>query len=161
MDTTYAQFQQWSCLYTGPDGKIYVGNWNGLGHAMSVIENPNVKGVGCNFCPKCLHFGNVGVNNPPCMPNYELGKDSVLLVGCTPVGSTQYEVGNEQVVVYPNPTFGKFQIKNSKFQSKKELYNSVGKLILSTKENEIDVSNLPSGVYYLRVGNQVVKVVVE
>jgi hypothetical protein len=161
MDTTYDQFQKWSCLYTGPDGKIYVGNWGGLGKAMSVIDNPNVKGVGCNFCPKCLHFGNVGVNNPPCMPNYGLGKDSVLLVGCTPVGSTQYEVGSEQVVVYPNPTSGKFQIKAKNPNSKKELYNSVGQMVMRTKENVIDVSNLSTGIYYLRVENQVVKVIVE
>jgi hypothetical protein len=161
MDTTYAQFQQWGGLFNGPDGKIYIGNW-GYSHAMSVIDNPNVKGIGCNFCPKCLQFGiPSGVNNPPCMPNYELGKDSALLVGCTPVGTTQYEVGSEQVVVYPNPTFGKFQIKNSKFQSMKELYNSVGQMVLSTKENVIDVSNIPKGVYYLRLENQVVKVVVE
>jgi hypothetical protein len=94
------------------------------------------------------------------MPNYALGKDSALLVGCTPVGNTQYEVGSEQVVVYPNPTNSKLRIKNGELKMK-ELYNSVGQLILSTKENEIDVSNLPKGVYYLRVENQVVKVVVE
>jgi hypothetical protein len=33
--------------------------------------------------------------------------------------------------------------------------------MLSTKENEIDVSGLSKGVYYLRVENQVVKVIVE
>jgi hypothetical protein len=43
----------------------------------------------------------------------------------------------------------------------KELYNSVGQLILSTKENEIDVSRLCSGIYYLKVGNVSRKVLVE
>jgi hypothetical protein len=43
----------------------------------------------------------------------------------------------------------------------KELYNSVGQLVLSTKENEIDVRNLSKGIYYLKVGNQTKKVVVE
>jgi hypothetical protein len=41
------------------------------------------------------------------------------------------------------------------------LYNSVGQMVLRTKENVFDVSNLSTGVYYLRVENQVVKVVVE
>jgi hypothetical protein len=43
----------------------------------------------------------------------------------------------------------------------KQLYNSVGQLVLSTKENEIDVHNLSSGIYYLKVGIQTKKVVVE
>jgi len=167
MDTTYDQFQKWSALYKGPDDKVYIGNWGGLGRAMSVIDNPNVKGVGCNFCPKCLQFGTIGAKNPPCMPNYELGKDSALLVGCTPVSlPSPPEEGVGELVVYPNPAYSKLNIKyeiasQSLANTKKQLYNSIGQMMLSTKENEIDVSNLPSGVYYLRCGNQVVKVVVE
>ena len=42
-----------------------------------------------------------------------------------------------------------------------EIYNSIGQLIISTKENEIDVHNLSKGMYYLKVGNQTKKVVVE
>jgi len=34
-------------------------------------------------------------------------------------------------------------------------------MVLRTKKNEIDVSGLSKGMYYLRVENQVVKVVVE
>ncbi len=44
---------------------------------------------------------------------------------------------------------------------RKELYNYVGQLVLSTKENEIDVSRLCKGIYYLRVGNQTKKVIIE
>jgi len=43
----------------------------------------------------------------------------------------------------------------------KQLYNSVGQLIISTKENEIDVRNLSRGIYYLKVGNITKKVIVE
>jgi hypothetical protein len=126
---------------------------------MSYIDKPNVKGLGCDFVPQGVWQPYTNLMSPPNMPNYGLGED--VGVVCWPLSSTQYEEGSEQVMVYPNPAFGKFQIKNSKFQSMKELYNSVGQLILSTKENEIDVSNIPKGVYYLRVENQVVKVVVE
>jgi hypothetical protein len=178
MDTTYDQFQKWSCLYPGPDGKIYVGNWNGLGHAMSYIENPNVKGAGCNFCPKCLQFGiPSGVNNPPCMPNYELGKDSALLVGCTPVSSGEIrEVSDEMLVVYPNPASSKLEVRyeirdvsalEDRRNASIEMYNAIGQRVYSSPISHlispisIDVSNLSKGVYYLRCGNQVVKVVVE
>jgi len=66
-------------------------------------------------------------------------------------------------VVYPNPAYSKLYIKSDKriANSQKELYNSVGQMVLRTKKNEIDVSGLSKGMYYLRVENQVVKVVVE
>jgi hypothetical protein len=163
MDTTYDQFQKWGGLFSGPDGKIYIGNWGGIGKAMSVIDNPNVKGNGCNFCAKCLQFPSQGVTTPPCMPNYELGKDSALLVGCTPVGlPSPPEEGVGELMVYPNPSNYKIRVESIKYKdATKQLYNSIGQMVLRTKENEIDVSGLPKGVYYLRVENQVVKVVVE
>jgi len=67
------------------------------------------------------------------------------------------------LVVYPNPAYSKLYIKSDKriANSQKELYNSVGQMVLRTKKNEIDVSGLSKGMYYLRVENQVVKVVVE
>ena len=67
------------------------------------------------------------------------------------------------MVVYPNPAYSKLYIKSDKriANSQKELYNSVGQMVLRTKKNEIDVSGLSKGMYYLRVENQVVKVVVE
>ena len=66
-------------------------------------------------------------------------------------------------MVYPNPAYSKLYIKSDKriANSQKELYNSVGQMVLRTKKNEIDVSGLSKGMYYLRVENQVVKVVVE
>ena len=67
------------------------------------------------------------------------------------------------MVVYPNPAYSKLYIKSDKriANSQKELYNSVGQMVLRTKKNEIDVSGLSKGMYYLRIENQVVKVVVE
>ncbi len=65
--------------------------------------------------------------------------------------------------VYPNPSSSKFQIKTSLFYAgaKKELYNSMGQLIVTTKENEIDTKNLSRGIYYLRMAEFGIKVIVE
>ena len=67
------------------------------------------------------------------------------------------------MVVYPYPCNRKIIVKSDKriANSEKELYNSVGQLILITKENEIDVSRYSKGVYYLKCGAVVRKVVVE
>ena len=158
MDTTYQKFQLYENAYLAPNNKIYIGNFGGTSKQMSVIDNPNVKGAGCNFCPRCLRtdsifYGYLGT--PPCMPNYGLGAKV-----CYPENTEQLAVSSEQLAVYPNPSFNIFYIKNKKGK-KKDLYNSVGELVLSTTKDEVNVSHFSIGVYYLKCDNVVKKVIVE
>jgi len=159
MDTTFIQFTHYDASYYGADGKLYIGNFHGTSKQMSRIDNPDVKGAGCNFCPRCLRLDSVyyygGAGTPPCMPNYSLGADS-----CWPVGITQYINEKTQLEVYPNPTSSTLYIKSTS-NSNRELFNSIGQLLFTTKENEIDVSKYSKGVYYLKVENSVQKVVIE
>jgi hypothetical protein len=159
LDTTWNQFQQYSATYLGADNKIYIGNSNGLSKQMSVIDNPDVKGAGCNFCPRCLRtdslfYGYLGT--PPCMPNYGLGSKV-----CYPEGLLNPPKEDLNALeVFPNPSSTIFYIKNKKGK-KKELYNSVGELVLSTTKDEVNVSHFSIGVYYLKCENVVKKVIVE
>jgi hypothetical protein len=158
LDTSWQYSSTYGSSYLGPDNKIYVGN-GGTGKQMSVIDNPDVKGIGCNFCRKCLRVDSLGANaylgTPPCMPNYSLGAKP-----CWPL-DTPVVNANDGMVVYPNPATGKFQIKNSKYQSSKELFNSVGQIIVTTTKNEIDVSSLSKGVYFLKCEGETKKVIIE
>ena len=43
-------------LQLGPDQKIYMARWNA--NAVSVIDNPNVYGTGCNFMLNKIYLGN-------------------------------------------------------------------------------------------------------
>ena len=166
-DTTYNKFQYYGHMYRGPDGRIYIGNEGGTAKQFSVLDYPNSKGLACGFCRKCFRLDTsayFGITAPPNMPDYTLGADMSKV--CWPLSSQQYEVGSEHVVVWPNPTSGKLYIKyeiasQSLANTKKELYNSIGQMVLSTKENEIDVSHLANGVYYLKCGIYKRKVVVE
>jgi hypothetical protein len=172
LDTTWGgQFQLYSCAYLGPDSKLYIGNQNGLGKAMSVINNPDVKGVGCGFCPKCFQFPKIGAGNPPCMPNYALGAD----LPCWPlssegVGPDSYWEGVDELVVYPNPASMSIAISSEALKGRRmkvSLYNMLGQEVIShechfvQQKSSIDVSSLPSGVYLLKVGEWVRRVVVE
>jgi hypothetical protein len=161
LDTTAQQFTDYETAYLAPDSKLYIGNWAGTCKQMSRIDNPNVKGAGCNFCPKCLRFdtltGYTRASTPPCMPNYGLGSKV-----CYPEGLLNPPKEDLNAIeVFPNPSTTIFEVRGSMKGSKKELYNSVGQLVLSTKENEIDVKYLPKGLYYLKVENQTKKVIVE
>ncbi|MEZ5046442.1 MAG: T9SS type A sorting domain-containing protein [Chitinophagaceae bacterium] len=163
IDTTAQKFQGYETAYIASDNKIYIGNFAGLSKQMSSIDNPDVKGAGCNFCPRCLRLDSLGANayvgTPPCMPNYGLGART-----CWPLSISQY--ANEpmsQLEVYPNPACSTLYIKTDKpiANNPKELYNSVGQLILSTIANEMDVSRYSKGVYYLKCGIFTRKVIIE
>jgi len=73
--------------------------------------------------------------------------------------------------VFPNPTNSQLKIKNYELRENSviEIYSVVGQVVLSTEalkspetnETTIDVSGLAKGMYFLKVGNQVVRFVKE
>ena len=162
-DTTLDYFPQYDLMGLAPDGKIYIGNWHAIRGSMSYIDKPNIKGQGCDFKPQGFQQSyNKNLQTPPNMPNYGLGKDSTKI--CWPLSLSESEAQSAEWVVYPNPTSGKLYIRYHtvwRVAVFKQLYNSIGQLMLQTKEDELDVSHLPQGVYYLHCGNAVRKVVVE
>jgi len=160
MDTTFMQFQHYDASYYGSDGKLYIGNFGGLSKQMSRIDNPDVKGAGCNFCPRCLRLDTLGVNTayagtPPCMPNYSLGAQI-----CWPESTKDIMNNKNKLEVYPNPSSTSLYIKTESMEQR-ELYNSIGQLLFTTKENEIDVSKYSKGVYYLKVASKFKKIIIE
>jgi hypothetical protein len=171
-DTTYNKFQYYGHLYRGPDTRIYIGCEGGSGKQFSVLDYPNSKGLACGFCRKCFRIDTAGggLTSPPNMPDYTLGADMSKV--CWPLSMSEFEnLKMSELVVYPNPSNTKIYISYSSSTqnqtasflavTKKELYNSVGQMVLSTKENEIDVSHLANGVYYLKCGIYTRKVIVE
>nr|MBP6315465.1 T9SS type A sorting domain-containing protein [Chitinophagaceae bacterium] len=160
-DTSFLKFQYYSQLARGLDERIYIGNVNGQHRQMSVIDMPDIKGIGCQFCRKCLRSNTnlaFGLTAPPNMPDYNLGASGQV---CWPLGSSEIgDKSSEMLEVYPNPTSTILYIKNSKGK-KKELYNTIGQLIYTTKKEEIDVRRLARGIYYLRCDGQSKKVLIE
>lgn len=155
-------FPEYATMSCAPDGRLYIGNDNGIRKTMSYVDKPNVKGLSCDFKAQGLVQPYTNLMTPPNMPNYGLGKDTTKI--CWPLqNENEYEEENE-CVVYPNPTSGKLYIRYHtawRVAVLKQLFNSVGQLMLQTKEDELDVSHIPKGVYYLHCGNAVRKVVVE
>jgi hypothetical protein len=166
MDTTPLHFQGYSGLHLAHDGKIYFGNRGGLSGYLGRIDNPNVKGTGAGWCPRCVAFPTISwVNNgnpccvitPPNMPNYVLGADpncktdTITSVGPDPK-SISYQI-------YPNPANTEITIRSgnsSKGEAIKTLsiFNMLGQRLLTRDEKsgrssefKVDVSALPAGIY--------------
>ena len=55
--------------------------------------------------------------------------------------------------IYPNPATHIIYIGNKK-QEIINIYNTIGELVISTKEENIDVKNLPSGIYVIKKANE-------
>jgi hypothetical protein len=167
IDTSALQFQDYETAYLGPDKKVYIGNFGGGSKQMSVIDSPDVKGAGCNFCPRCLRLDSLGsfgiVGTPPCMPNYGLGEQE-----CWPLAVDQY--ANEaisQLNIYPNPVSTDLTLeyfaKNHDLLSY-EIYNTIGQSMMKGKlqpnrKTVVNVSDLPNGVYFLKCASICKKII--
>jgi hypothetical protein len=68
---------------------------------------------------------------------------------------------DDSLKIWPNPSSGKFQIQYKNAKAQKILYNSIGQIVLSTNKNEMDVSMLPKGMYYLKCEGNSSKVIIE
>lgn len=161
-DTSYFAFQYYHHLYRGPDNKLYIGNMGGQLRQFSVIDYPDNKGMACGFCRKCFRLPDssfTAATAPPNMPDYTLGAD--LSKPCWPLSSGELLMESEQLEVYPNPAKTVLYIKAAGKWGKRELYNSVGQLLFVTDKNEINVGKYSRGIYYLKIGNMVKKVIIE
>ena len=151
-------FPMYGTLSCAPDGKIYIGNHNSVRKYMSYIDQPNVKGLGCNFVPQGLWQPYTNLNRPPNMPNYGLGEDTTQV--CWPLSNYAPVGQTEPWAVYPNPGYTTFYFKNKTGQ-RKYLYNTLGQLIRTTQTNEMDIRGVHPGVYYVQCDGETSKVIVE
>ena len=67
---------------------------------------------------------------------------------------------NKTINIYPNPTNNRIYI-GTKEIAEVNLYDLLGNEILTTKDNEIDVSELTNGVYFIHINNYTQKIIVQ
>src|SRR5690606_1562574 len=56
----------------------------------------------------------------------------------------------DNITVYPNPTSGSIIIKGLDFENV-EIYNINGSLLFNTNKKQIDLSQYPKGMYFLKI----------
>lgn len=68
----------------------------------------------------------------------------------------------EQIIIYPNPATNYFKISSKEAKSTLNIYNSAGQLVLSKvykKDEEINLSNLLPGIYFVKVNGSTLKLI--
>jgi hypothetical protein len=159
-DTTFDVFSDYGQLYKGIDNKIYIGKFDDGTSQNSVINKPNLKGAACDFCKKCLRYDMSGwpTNSFPNMPDFNLG---AMATPCAPLSQGENgDPSKHEWSCYPNPANNTLYFKNATNQQK-QLLNIYGQVLFTTKKEEMDISWLPSGIYFVRCGSVVKKVLIQ
>lgn len=65
-------------------------------------------------------------------------------------------IGQGNIVVYPNPTYDVLYIKGIEKQVLR-IYDMQGRILQAIEGTQISVSNLPVGTYLLQIGTQIVR----
>jgi arylsulfatase B len=87
--------------------------------------------------------------------HYKLLCDSIVaLTGkgtCKSVPASIENSLNSQIEIFPNPAKNRIHIKSNEKNIYSEIIDIQGKIILNTTKNEINISNLKSGIYFIKI----------
>jgi hypothetical protein len=99
-------------------------------------------------------------------PDYRLDSTSVVATGADFTNShfvggfvSVNELIDENFIVYPNPTTEMIIIQSNSVRNV-SVMDEFGRVVLTSKSNTIDVSNLSNGVYILRINNTTKKIII-
>ncbi len=79
--------------------------------------------------------------------------DTIYIPAITATGIVVFSNSNTQINIHPNPANNIIHVE-AKETGEIKLFDVLGKEILSTKENEIDISSLTNGVYFIQVNTK-------
>jgi hypothetical protein len=111
--------------------------------------------VEASICPGQEYFAGGSLQTIPGVYfdtfSSTLGCDSIVVTKLSLGICTAIETAPDKPVkIYPVPTNGMLYIESDDLHHE-ELFNSLGKHVLSSKSNSIDFADLPEGYYYLRI----------
>jgi hypothetical protein len=144
----------------GPNGKIYISTYHGGTSHLHVINHPDSLGLACGFQFKGQQCVTTNTWNLPNMVNYKPGALAgsgcdTIISGLSP--NLQSNLSS-QLQVYPNPASDVVRITVSGGTGLLQLviYNAVGQVVKQTVISgfvELDVSDLPNGIYQVNAGS--------
>jgi hypothetical protein len=139
-----------------PDDKIYISSI-GSSYYIHTIDQPEVKGIGCNVLQQNIKIKKVMYSFFPQFPNYRLG--ALIGSGCDTLFN--HDRPSYTFEIHPNPVHDVLKLVHKQgdlFQNFNfEMYNIEGKKVLEEKlsfnQNQWDIpmKNNLSGIYIYRI----------
>ena len=109
-----------------------------------------------NGLPNSPTLSIVNNDNPPSVLHLDGDIPSGTTYRFTPSNDMNVkEKEKENFMVYPNPATNIIYIKNSKnsYDATSFIYDHLGRLIMTSKNEKLDISILSKGIYYIQVKN--------
>ncbi len=144
----------WRHHQLGPDGKIYISR-TGKSY-LSIIEQPNTPGVGCNYVDSAIYLGGqiASFGLPNFIAGYTYHND---MIDCTTAIHEKNESNN--YIIYPNPLTNTAILKFDNLTNENYmliLFNSHGQIVksipnITTNQVLIDRRQLINGLYFFQL----------
>lgn len=150
----------WRQMQLGPDGKIYISRTGK--EYLAAIQSPNNLCPSCNYTDSAIYLG--GKFASAGLPNFITAYNYSNTIYDCEAGIEEYDEEND-ILIYPNPTSGQFQITNDGSASlttgllritNVSIYNLLGEMVLDLPVNKltnqpINLSSQPDGIYFVRL----------
>jgi hypothetical protein len=133
-----------------PDGKIYMSSSSNA-HYFHVINNPNIRGVGCNVREWGQRLITQNGWSIPNYPVYRLG--SLEGSSCDTIYNSVSDVDVGGVRIYPNPASNlcTIELPSAINHATIEILDIIGHRLfnveINTNSYSLDVSKFPKGMY--------------
>ncbi len=95
---------------------------------------------------------------------FEIPMVPLVRLSIAKIGTPAQDIDNEQdILIFPNPVKDVFYLKNNFSTEKIELLNALGQRVLlqNSDTNEWNISTLPQGFYYLKIGKKTIKKIIK
>lgn len=134
------------------DGKIYV-SCRSSSIYLHVINNPNEKGLNCNFQLRQVELPAFMYGSLPKPPNYNLFAKKMST--CDTLLTSTSNNFNDEISIYPNPVYNYFKIGSDLpsylYVRLLDLMGTIVKEYQKNYNNYYDVSDIPAGIYFIQV----------
>lgn len=118
---------------------------------LSVIENPDVVGAGCNLNLFSFYLGGKRTYwGLPNNPDYEMAP--LWGSACDSLTNDIDKILENELIIYPNPFTDIIYFNSPEKFKKVSVYNGFGQIILDKRlneKNELNLSEFSAGTYYL------------
>jgi len=150
-----------STLCAGSCATLSANVSGGLGQYSYTWSPMNSNLFAVTVCPTVTSTYSLTINDTCCSV---MSVKTITVNACSGINESEISAGKFDI--YPNPAKGYFTIKTNGINTQKgKIYNSLGaeamRFEVTKEETEIDISNLPAGVYFIKLGEGVKRIVVE
>ena len=115
---------------------------------LTTLIATNTGGLGCIQVSN-VAAANVKVNNG----SWQIDSGTIFSTNCAaPLSINDFSLNNS-ISIFPNPTddFIEISLSNGIELDSVEIYDIIGKKVLNSSQNRIDIENLPEGIYILTI----------